>query len=40
LEMVDCAVLLGTPKGEYGLVESGHAVVCDIVATCLAQGVG
>ena len=40
LEMVDCAVWLRTPKGEYGLVESGHAVVCDIVATCLAQGVG
>jgi D-sedoheptulose 7-phosphate isomerase len=40
LKMVDCAVLLRTPKGAYGLVESGHAILCDIVATCLAQGVG
>jgi D-sedoheptulose 7-phosphate isomerase len=40
LQMVECAVLLRTPKGEYGLVESGHAILCDIVATCLARGVG
>jgi D-sedoheptulose 7-phosphate isomerase len=40
LTMVECAVLLRTPQGAYGLVESGHSILCDIVATCLAQGAG
>jgi D-sedoheptulose 7-phosphate isomerase len=30
-------VWLDTPKGEYGLVESAHAVLCDIVTTCLIE---
>jgi D-sedoheptulose 7-phosphate isomerase len=28
---------LPTQKGDYGLVESGHAVLCDIVTTCLME---
>jgi D-sedoheptulose 7-phosphate isomerase len=28
---------LPTPKGDYGLVESAHAVLCDIVTTCLME---
>jgi D-sedoheptulose 7-phosphate isomerase len=28
---------LTTEKGAYGLVESGHAVLCDIVTTCLME---
>lgn len=33
--MVDEALWVRTPPGEYGLVESMHSVVCDIVTTCL-----
>jgi D-sedoheptulose 7-phosphate isomerase len=28
---------LPTEKGAYGLVESGHSVLCDIVTTCLME---
>jgi D-sedoheptulose 7-phosphate isomerase len=28
---------LPTPHGAYGLAESGHSVVCDIVTTCLME---
>jgi D-sedoheptulose 7-phosphate isomerase len=28
---------LPTERGAYGLVESGHAVVCDMVTTCLME---
>jgi D-sedoheptulose 7-phosphate isomerase len=28
---------LPTDKGAYGLVESGHAVLCDILTTCLME---
>jgi D-sedoheptulose 7-phosphate isomerase len=34
-EMVDLAVFLPTPKGAYGLVETGHSLVADIVTACL-----
>jgi D-sedoheptulose 7-phosphate isomerase len=30
-------VWLPTERGAYGLVESGHAVLCDIVTTCLME---
>ena len=33
--MVDDYVWLKTEKGAYGLVESGHVVICDILTTCL-----
>jgi D-sedoheptulose 7-phosphate isomerase len=35
--LVDEYVLLPTQPGQYGLVESGHSVVCDILTTCLMQ---
>ena len=34
--MVDEVVLLPTPKGAYGLVESGHDLLCHILTACLA----
>jgi D-sedoheptulose 7-phosphate isomerase len=33
--MVDHCLWLETDEGEYGLVESGHVVICDILTTCL-----
>ena len=35
--LVDECLWLPTERGQYGLVESGHAVVCDILTTCLMQ---
>jgi D-sedoheptulose 7-phosphate isomerase len=35
--MVDDCVLVATEPGAYGLVESAHSVVCDIVTTCLIR---
>lgn len=35
LRLVDEALWVRTPSGEYGLVESMHSVACDIVTTCL-----
>jgi D-sedoheptulose 7-phosphate isomerase len=34
--MVDAVLLLPTRKGAYGLVESGHALLCHILSACLA----
>src|SRR5687768_16398887 len=34
--MVDEVLLLPTPKGAYGLVESGHDLMCHILTACLA----
>jgi D-sedoheptulose 7-phosphate isomerase len=34
--MVDEALLLPTPKGAYGLVESGHDLLCHVLTACLA----
>jgi D-sedoheptulose 7-phosphate isomerase len=34
--MVDEVLLLPTPKGAYGLVESGHDLFCHILTACLA----
>jgi D-sedoheptulose 7-phosphate isomerase len=34
---VDRAVWLRSPRGAYGLVESGHALMCHLLTTCLAQ---
>jgi D-sedoheptulose 7-phosphate isomerase len=36
-ELVHEHVWLPTEYGAYGLVESGHSVVCDIVTTCLME---
>jgi D-sedoheptulose 7-phosphate isomerase len=36
-ERVSDYVWLPTDRGAYGLVESGHAVLCDIVTTCLME---
>jgi D-sedoheptulose 7-phosphate isomerase len=36
-ERVDEFLWLPTEQGEYGLVESGHSVLCDILTTCLMQ---
>jgi len=35
--LVDEYLWLPTPVGAYGLVESGHAMLCDIVTTCLME---
>jgi D-sedoheptulose 7-phosphate isomerase len=35
--LVDEFLWLPTEHGEYGLVESGHSVLCDILTTCLIQ---
>ena len=35
LELVDEAVWVKTEPGEYGMVETAHALLCDIVTTCL-----
>jgi D-sedoheptulose 7-phosphate isomerase len=34
--MVDETLLLPTPRGAYGLVESGHDLLCHILTACLA----
>ena len=34
--MVDECLLLPTSKGSYGLVESGHGLLCHILTACLA----
>jgi D-sedoheptulose 7-phosphate isomerase len=34
---VDRAVWLRSPRGAYGLVESGHALMCHLLTACLAQ---
>ena len=36
-DKVDEYLLLPTHKGAYGLVESGHAMLCHILTTCLAE---
>jgi D-sedoheptulose 7-phosphate isomerase len=35
--MVNETLLLPTHKGAYGLVESGHALLCHVLTTCLAE---
>ena len=35
--MVNETLLLPTHKGAYGLVESGHALLCHVLTTCLIQ---
>jgi D-sedoheptulose 7-phosphate isomerase len=37
LELVDEAFWVPTPRGAYGLVETIHTVVCDIVTSCLIE---
>lgn len=34
--MVDETLLLPTPRGAYGLVESGHDLLCHVLTACLA----
>jgi D-sedoheptulose 7-phosphate isomerase len=34
--MVDAFLLLPSRKGAYGLVESGHGLLCHILSACLA----
>lgn len=36
-DMVDEYLLLPTPKGTYGLVESGHSMLCHVLTTCVAE---
>ena len=36
---VDVSLWLSTPIGAYGLVETGHSLLCDIVTACLAEDV-
>jgi D-sedoheptulose 7-phosphate isomerase len=36
--LVDEYLWLPTPVGAYGLVESGHALLSDVVTTCLMEG--
>jgi D-sedoheptulose 7-phosphate isomerase len=35
--LVDQYLWLPSEQGQYGLVESGHSVLCDILTTCLMQ---
>jgi D-sedoheptulose 7-phosphate isomerase len=35
--LVDASLLLPSRKGAYGLVESGHALLCHILSACLAD---
>lgn len=35
--MVDERLLLASPRGAYGLVESGHVLACHLLTYCLAQ---
>jgi D-sedoheptulose 7-phosphate isomerase len=35
--LVDECLWLPTEPGQYGLVESAHSVICDILTTCLMQ---
>lgn len=39
LKLVDEAFWVPTPQGAYGLVETIHSVVCDIVTSCLIEDV-
>jgi D-sedoheptulose 7-phosphate isomerase len=34
---VDENLLLPTEKGAYGLVESGHALLCHVLTACLSK---
>lgn len=34
-DLVETYLWLETEKGAYGLVESGHSVICDLLTTCL-----
>jgi D-sedoheptulose 7-phosphate isomerase len=36
-DLVDECLWIPTPHGEYGLVESGHSVLCDVLTTCLMR---
>ena len=36
-DRVDEYLWLPTEQGEYGLVETGHSVLCDILTTCLMK---
>src|ERR687895_618121 len=38
--LVDEYLWLPTEQGQYGLVEAGHSVLCDILTTCLMQDLG
>ena len=35
LSMVDDAVLVETEIGQYGIVETAHSLICDVVTACL-----
>lgn len=37
LDMVDVALFVESPKGHYGTVESAHAVLADLLTTCLIR---
>ncbi len=37
LDRVDVALHVASPQGHYGTVESAHAVVADLVTTCLIR---
>jgi D-sedoheptulose 7-phosphate isomerase len=37
MSMVDCAILTATAKGEYGIVETAHTLVGDLITTCLIE---
>jgi hypothetical protein len=39
MEMVMERLWLESDIGEYGLVETGHVLVADIVTTCLIQDI-
>jgi D-sedoheptulose 7-phosphate isomerase len=39
-DLVDHSLWLPTDPGRYGLVESAHSVLCDILTTCVAAGGG
>jgi D-sedoheptulose 7-phosphate isomerase len=36
-DQVDDCLWLPTERGAYGLVESGHSLLCHVLTTCLAQ---
>jgi hypothetical protein len=35
--MVDEALWLPSSQGSYGIVETGHSLLCDVVTTCLME---
>jgi D-sedoheptulose 7-phosphate isomerase len=39
LAMVDHPVLVATPKGEYGVVETAHVLIGDLITRCLIEDV-